>query len=227
MDIKKSNKLPEGVGKKIVEALKQQSTGGFSAEDNTNYEDADFDTQQESGEYGFIDTEVNPNEFDVIDLDNLAQEEVSFSQNAQTPIKSSTSHPQYQHLIDKFNVKDEALTIQSYKEETKQIPEANNLLTSNINVLIKLISQLPAGVTKQTGAQIIRQTIEAMGISMNKVLTEAQYVQENITQSIRSNLNKVEEHKHSIKALESQVKDYRTQSEHLEDLISLFILSDK
>ena len=46
--------------------------------------------------------------------------------------------------------------------------------------LKKLIAKLPSGVTRQTGAQIIKQTMEALGISMKSVLQDAQQVQENL-----------------------------------------------
>lgn len=98
---------------------------------------------------------------------------------------------------------------------------------TNVNILKRLISKLPAGVTRQTGAQIIRQTMEAMGISMSKVLTEAQQTQNDLTQSIRDNINTIEEYRNNIRALEKEVQNYKNQSEELEDLIGLFVISDK
>lgn len=98
---------------------------------------------------------------------------------------------------------------------------------SNVSILMRLISRLPAGVTRQTGAQIIRQTMEAMGISMNKVLTEAQQLQDELAESIRDNINTIEEYRNNIRTLEKEVQNCRKQSEELEDLISLFIMSDK
>ena len=38
--------------------------------------------------------------------------------------------------------------------------------------LKQLITKLPAGVTKQTGATIIKQTMEALGVSMTALLQE-------------------------------------------------------
>ncbi|MFH0703141.1 MAG: hypothetical protein V2B14_06365 [bacterium] len=98
---------------------------------------------------------------------------------------------------------------------------------TNVSVLIRLINQLPSGVTRHTGAQIIRQTMEAMGISMNKVLTEAQQVQDEIEHSIRDNMNTIEEYKNNIKILEKEVQKRRKKADELEDVISLFILSEK
>ena len=53
-------------------------------------------------------------------------------------------------------------------------------MPANIAVLKKLISQLPSGVSRHTGAQIIKQTMEALGISMKSVLQDAQQVQESL-----------------------------------------------
>ena len=87
--------------------------------------------------------------------------------------------------------------------------------------------QLPQGVTKQTGAQIIRQTMEALGISMNSVLKEAQQGQDSLTQSAKVCMTKINEYKSNIKTLEKQVQDYKKQAIALNDLISLFIMTDK
>ena len=58
-------------------------------------------------------------------------------------------------------------------------------MPNNINVLKRLIAQLPAGVPKPTGALIIRQTIEALGIPMKSVLQDAQKVRELLNSSIK------------------------------------------
>lgn len=120
----------------------------------------------------------------------------------------------------------EAQNAASY-QNTSGIPEINIVITENVEMLAKLVSQLPVGVTRQTGAQIIRQTMEAMGVSMNKVLSEAQHAQEQCSQAVRDNMNTVEEFKNKIKILEKQIHNYRKQSSELDDLINLFILADK
>ena len=94
---------------------------------------------------------------------------------------------------------------------------------TNVAVLKQLISQLPTGVTKQTGAQIIRQTMEALGISMKSVLQEAQQVQEGINNSSRECQANIMEYKRQIVLLENQVQKYTRQSAALNDIISLFI----
>ena len=94
---------------------------------------------------------------------------------------------------------------------------------SNIIILKKLISQLPSGVTRHTGAQIIKQTMEALGISMKNVLKEAQEVQDNLKESAKECQATIQEYKKQITALEKQSQNYQKQYGALNDLISLFI----
>ena len=94
---------------------------------------------------------------------------------------------------------------------------------TNIAVLRQLINQLPAGVSKQTGAQIIKQTMEALGISMKGVLQEAQQVQENINNSSKECQASIIEHKKQIGVLEKQSQKLQRQYLALNDIISLFV----
>ena len=71
-------------------------------------------------------------------------------------------------------------------------------IPNNIAVLKKLITQLPSGVTRHTGAQIIKQTMEALGISMKSVLQEAQQVQEGLNSSVTECHNNIQEYKKQI-----------------------------
>ena len=96
-------------------------------------------------------------------------------------------------------------------------------LPSNVAVLKQLITKLPTGVSKQTGALIIRQTMEALGISMSNVLQEAQQVQENLTQSVRECQTNVIEYKKQISILEMKAQKYQRQFAAINDIISLFI----
>ena len=70
---------------------------------------------------------------------------------------------------------------------------------------------------------IIKQTMEAIGISMTNVLQEAQQVQENLTQSVRECQTSVLEHKKQINILEVQAQKYQRQFAAVNDIISLFI----
>lgn len=98
--------------------------------------------------------------------------------------------------------------------------------SSNVRTLIRLVSDLPEGVTKQTGAQIIRLTMEAMGISMEDVLTEAQSAQSEMLDAVRANIKKIEEYKTVIRKLESDIKYYQGKANELSEIIDLFILSN-
>ena len=96
-------------------------------------------------------------------------------------------------------------------------------IPSNVAVLKKLISQLPSGVTRQTGAQIIKQTMEALGISMKSVLQDAQAVQEKLNNSAKECQATIQEYKRQIATLEEQASSYKKQYNNLNDLVSLFI----
>lgn len=98
--------------------------------------------------------------------------------------------------------------------------------TSNVKTLIKLVNELPEGVTKQTGAQIIRLTMEAMGIAMEEVLSEAQNAQSDMLDAVRGNIKKIEEYKTVIRKLESDIKYYQGKANELSEIIDLFILSN-
>ncbi|MGE0199830.1 MAG: hypothetical protein AB7P76_02540 [Candidatus Melainabacteria bacterium] len=98
--------------------------------------------------------------------------------------------------------------------------------SGNVKTLIRLVNELPEGVTKQTGAQIIRLTMEAMGISMEDVLTEAQSAQSEMLDAVRANIKKIEEYKTVIRKLETDIKYYQGRANELSEIIDLFILSN-
>ncbi|MBX2860505.1 MAG: hypothetical protein KTR14_04680 [Vampirovibrio sp.] len=105
-------------------------------------------------------------------------------------------------------------------------PELETEFTTNVQTLIRLVMDLPEGVTKQTGAQIIRLTMEAMGISMEDVLSEAQSAQSEMLDAVRANIKKIEEYKTVIRKLESDIKYYQGKANELSEIIDLFILSN-
>ena len=100
-------------------------------------------------------------------------------------------------------------------------------MPNNINVLRRLISQLPAGVPRQTGAQIIRQTIEALGIPMKTVLQDAQKVRDCLNSSIKDCTYTIQEYKNNIRTLEKQGASYQRQLNKLNDIIGLFVYNEK
>lgn len=234
------NKLPEGVGKKIVEALKKQS-------------EIEIQPMQEDITEPEIEKLISE------DVDNMFVEEdaVINQQPVQEDFVYQTSQPQplpqrpypqeqiYREPVQSHYEQDIPYTMQhpyrdtqsmgnydysdnNYSELNSNYPKAKEFtIPANVAVLKRLIAQLPQGVSKQTGAQIIRQTMEALGISMSTVLTEAQNFQDGLNTSVRDCVSTIQEYKNNIKNLEKQVSDYQKQSAQVNDLISLFIMTDK
>lgn len=104
--------------------------------------------------------------------------------------------------------------------------EVDTEFSGNVKTLIRLVNELPDGVTKQTGAQIIRLTMEAMGISMEDVLSEAQSAQSEMLDAVRANIKKIEEYKTVIRKLETDIRYYQGKANELSEIIDLFILSN-
>lgn len=229
----------EGVGKKIVEALKKQSSNDF--EQNLEINEADNGAEV----YGISDTELSDSQIKENLFDESSQEiegippydekfEIkeqpafgdSFTQEPQITepdTQVTDAQPQGWNFEEKQEFKPIFQEPQAYESsKAKQFD-----MPPNVSVLKKLIMQLPTGVTKQTGAQIIKQTMEALGISMNSVLHDAQKVQDEMNESIKNCMLSIQEYKNNIKNLEKQGLDYQRQVNQLNDLISLFILSDK
>lgn len=216
-----NSKITEGVGKKIVEALKKQSeieinpiseekTEANFFEENNFLEDFSTTESLEEEHYAqaepFIQEE--PITFEEVPFSHLDEHFQQHPQHAET--QNSAFFGGYQQPA--------SMTEDSFAKEldTFEIP-------SNIAALKKLVSQLPTGVTRQTGAQIIRQTMEALGIPMKGVLQEAQQVQDGISNSARECQNTIQEYKKQIITLEKQNQQYQRQYAALNDLISLFI----
>ena len=189
----------DSVGKKIVEALKKQAES-MEPTDEALFEEAPVS---------------NP-----IADDMFASEEdnnIFAEPTAQT--KTSNFFDEVEEEKDPF-----------YAEPSiPSVPEAGSEfeMPANISVLKKLISQLPSGVSRHTGAQIIKQTMEALGISMKSVLQDAQQVQEGLKVSARECQSSIQEYKKQIMTLEKQSQSYQKQYSALNDLISLFIQTTK
>lgn len=212
-----NNKLSDGVGKKIVEALKKQSEieinpiPSAKAPEEEMFEGADFDALSAESEQiqdanaeenGFLSGLTAEN-----DLDSFVNVMESSPLKQTSPVMPESTYSQqvpsaqdsFVNELDKF-----------------EIP-------SNIAVLKKLITQLPSGVTRHTGAQIIRQTMEALGISMKSVLQEAQQLQDSLNSSAKECQNTIQEYKKHIITLEKQAQNHQRQYAALNELVSLFI----
>lgn len=233
------NKLPSGVGKKIVQALKKQAEIEIQpipdTEMNTTVsleEETKSDAYENiindgiNLEENFSDFSINDNSSDILEDNSLSlsMDENSgddFTQQFNTDINfEETETPM-------FEEKDIFSNTQTIQPRTNVQPQNNYSMPANVAVLKRLIMQLPQGVSKQTGAQIIRQTMEALGISMNSVLKEAQQGQDSITANAKACMTTIAEYRNNIKNLEKQVQDYKKQAIALNDLISLFVMTDK
>lgn len=189
----------DSVGKKIVEALKKQAES-YNIDDST--EQSLFNDVEENK---FIRNEIAN---DDIFLESIQDSNIGFFDD----IKEDK-----EPLFNSDNTGNIGIT---------EITE-NFEMPSNIAVLRKLISQLPSGVSRHTGAQIIKQTMEALGISMKSVLQDAQQVQETLKSSARECQGTIQEYKKQILLLEKQSQNYQKQYSTLNDLISLFIQTTK
>lgn len=201
-----NSNLPKNMGKKIADALKQQ--------DGLN---ENFDT-----------LEVNTDVSSVEDTINYQESNETFDTSFDLGSDGTQDNTEYNPVfsvdvddIDKTS--DMKLSIDSEEDEAAEEFEMPN----NINVLKRLIGQLPTGVPRQTGAQIIRQTIEALGIPMKSVLQDAQRVRDCLNSSIKDCNYTIQEYKTNIRNLEKQSANYQKQLNKLNDIIGLFVYNDR
>lgn len=203
-----NSRMTEGVGKKIVEALKMQS-----------------------------DIEINPVQQPVVD-DFVIEQEIHTDKHLEENSFTEKEPAQDEFNFDESILNDDFSTVNETEPEPTMVmpklditPQQTSLhselddfeIPSNVAVLKQLITKLPAGVTKQTGALIIKQTMEALGISMKSVLQEAQQVQEGLNNSSRECQASIMEYKKQIGILEKQAQKYQRQYAALNDIISLFV----
>lgn len=189
-----NNRITDGVGKKIVEALKMQTDDNYNS----------FNVFEEEPPT-IIEQEKEPEQLKVTEYEN------DYNLNIiEKPLTENVLSPQ-----------EETLTQQILHKPLNEIDDFE--LPTNIAVLKQLIAKLPSGVTKQTGAMIIKQTMEALGISMRSVLQEAQQVQESLNNSSRECQASIIEYKKQINLMEKQAQKYQRQYATLNDIISLFV----
>ncbi len=202
-----NNNLPKNMGKKIADALKQQDV----AEENLDTLEIDTDSVSDTIDYQETNETFDNSSFNLDD-----EEEKNDMQSDYNPVFSVD--------VDEIEqAPDLKLSINSEEDEVAEEFEMPN----NINVLKRLISQLPTGVPRQTGAQIIRQTIEALGIPMKSVLQDAQRVRDCLNSSIKDCNYTIQEYKTNIRNLEKQSANYQKQLNKLNDIIGLFVYNDR
>lgn len=204
-----NNRITEGVGKKIVDALKKQNDLELSS---------DFGSSHSEDEPILVSETMPAFEF----IDDSNKQAVENNKTFEPIDNSVTSQPLNLNIQQENTLSNFADTQQ--KTITTPLNDFDNFeLPANVEVLRQLITKIPSNVSKQTGAQIIKQTMEALGISMKGVLQEAQLAQENLNTSVRECQNEIAEHKRQISVLESQTHKLHKQYSVLNDIISLFI----
>lgn len=192
-----SNRMTDGVGKRIVDALKQQDNIEIKPTENV-YENNEVEEQSEF-DSSFDDVELT--------ADTNYTEPVQNNYQTNDYVRNDYPHMTFDNVQNR-----------DYQNDMDDFE-----IPSNVAVLRQLINKLPAGVSKQTGAQIIKQTMEALGISMQSVLQEAQQVQDNLNSSVKDCQSSIVEHKKQINALERQTQKLQKQYSVLNDIISLFV----
>ena len=241
-----NEKLPEGVGKKIVEALKkQQELDNQINNVELNSNDNDITANIHTSVNDIIETPTSnqnieeqsfkPSLGQMATIDDIIdnKNESILEKNNQEPQINILKDPiqggwDYNATFEHTNEINNDFNDKRTSPVMGKIPPVKEFeLPSNVSVLKNLIKQLPSGVTKQTGAQIIRQTLEALGISMTSVLSEAQSVQDDLNDAIRDCMSTIEEYKLNMQTLEKQAMEYQKQVSNINDLVSLFILTDQ
>lgn len=181
-------------GKNIVDALKADT------------EDKVLEVKEDA-----VELEAPEAEEDVMptfaDEEETTTEKFDSSMKPSSDFENNMANDTFQHAV-----------VENYANDLYNFEVPNN-----VAVLKKLIAKLPSGVTRQTGAQIIKQTMEALGISMKSVLQEAQQLQEQLSSSTKECQATISEYKRQIVTLEEQAQSYKKQYNNLNELVSLFI----
>ena len=213
------NNMNDGVGKKIVEALKMQSAEHSDGEVFVNDDPEITEISEPVEEVAQVSmAEGTP----VVHENNVYSQPVSDLQmkvQSQLQFQAATQ-PQFQSNID--NAFNQSLVQNLGSQSFEQLQDDFDY-PANVAVLKQLIAKLPTGVSKQTGALIIKQTMEALGISMGSVLQEAKQVQETLLNNAKECQNSVVEYRKQIGILEARAQQYQKQSAVMNDIINLFI----
>lgn len=255
-------KMPENVGKKIVEALKKRGLSkpaekfeeDFIPEEELVTEEIPEETEASFDEVSeeIQDEEIvnvedvetaddEPAEYtepvedeitDVVEEDGNFEDEAEAEgiideQSEDVISENETEFTDTEPEEEIFVENDEKAEVTYDVEKSDEdVDLGEGEIPANVAILNKLISDLPGNVSKKTGALIIKNTMEALGISLSNVISEAQGVQDTLAEQIISDKERITEHRRKIAELERNVRDYKVQSEKLNELISLFIATE-
>lgn len=226
--------MNEGMGKKIVEALKMQTMehsdgevfvnetpaepavedSGF-APDNNTVSDVSISNNDSSVDNSFLHTvreTIQPNIHSELQMKVQSQLQ---EQNNQLNFNSAMQPASFVDSAFQQSLA-QNLGNDSFAQDDFNYPP-------NIAVLKQLIAKLPAGVSRQTGAVIIKQTMEALGISMSSVLQEAKQFQDSLNANSKECQNNIMEYRKQISLLEAKSQQYQRQSAVMSDIINLFV----
>lgn len=209
------NNMNDGMGKKIVEALKMQTLDHSDGEVFINEESDDIVEDTMS-----VESETDASE------DSFVNNEPEFVQQPSELQMKIQSQLQFQAATQPQSIVDTAFQqslVQNLGTSAYAQVQDDFDYPANVAVLKQLIAKLPSGVSKQTGALIIKQTMEALGISMGTVLQEAKHVQETLTNNSVECQNNIVEYRKQIGILEAKSQNYQRQAAVMNDIINLFI----
>ncbi len=225
--------IDDGMGKKIVEALKMQtmehSEGEVFINDNVDeiVEPSPEPEFNQSSDYV-----VEPSYEDSYDS-TFETSQPALQSDLQLKVQSQLQEQTQQAQINSMvspsfvdNAFQQSIARNLGSSSFEQIPDDFDY-PANVAVLKQLIAKLPTGVSKQTGAIIIKQTMEALGISMGSVLQEAKQVQESLNNSSKECQNNIIEYRKQIGILEAKAQQYQRQSVIMNDIINLFLQTSR
>lgn len=227
------NEMNDGMGKKIVEALKMQTADHSDGEVFVNDVAEELTSEPAVEEISDLpvqsDTVSVAEEEPVSSYDNKESYTPSYQSDLQAKIQSqlqfqaATQQPfsQSQSFLDNAFQQSLAQNLGG-NVFAQEVPDDFNY-PANVAVLKQLIAKLPTGVSRQTGALIIKQTMEALGISMGSVLQEAKQVQEALANNSKECQNSIVEYRKQIGILEAKSQQYQKQAAVMNDIINLFI----
>lgn len=241
-----TNKLNDGVGKKIVEALKMHTTEGVETEESENaslnvqpedsFETDNVDVNDASPVEETSNPSVNDNDFNNLHFSADVQNHEALNvpsdlqMKIQAQLQEQANNAQFQAAINN-NFAGQSYIDNAFAQSLAQNigsvsfnqVQDDFIYPTNVAVLKQLIAKLPTGVSRQTGAIIIKQTMEALGISMQNVIQEAKQVQETLNNNSREYQAAIVEYRKQIGILEAKSQQAQRQAAVMNDIISLFI----
>lgn len=205
-----ADKISDNVGKKIVEALRMQN----QPVEQEPVIPADRIEETAIVEQPTPEPQLEGETFDPVFEESHESDEGKITLDISSILNNTTS--------DIDNIFQTTLNQNLGNIDVTEV-KADFDYPNNVAILTHLISKLPAGVTKQTGALIIRQTMEALGIPMKSVIKEAQQVQQALTSRARECQKNIIDYKKQIATLEIKGQQYQKQAVSMNDIINLFL----